>query len=54
MYYAQNDEKNMKLIARELQQKNNRKIYRFFTLKESLKINIKYLFPFLYKYLHKK
>lgn len=53
-YYAQNDSIEMKKIAEELKKKNNPQIYKLWDFKDAIKMNIKYTFPFLYKYLHKK
>lgn len=52
--YALGDKKYLKNVARKLTFFRNMKIYNLYGTKTSVKIGIKYQFPFLYKHLHKK
>lgn len=52
--YAQGDKQYLKNVARKLTFFRNIKVYKLYGAKTSIKIGIKYQFPFLYKHLHKK
>ena len=52
--YALGDKNYLKSIARKLTVFGNLKVYKLFEVKASIKNGIKYQFPFLYEYLHKK
>lgn len=52
--FALGDKENLKSVARKLTFIKNLKVYRLYSVKASIKTGIKYQFPFLYKYLHKK
>lgn len=52
--YALKDEKRLRKAAKKLRFFRNMKIYEKYSIKMRIKIGIKYQFPFLYEYFHKK
>lgn len=53
-YYVLNDKKRLLKTAKRLRYINNREIYKMYDSITAIKVGIKYQFPFLYQYMHKK